>query len=106
MAIKLATKKATARKIVKKTTDVPVEKPVKKPMSELDPHSVEAKLRALYDLQQIDSQIDKIRIVRGELPIEVRDLEDEVAGLGNPGGKLPGRNEEAGGGLWHAVSTR
>jgi uncharacterized protein len=43
--------------------------------------SVEEKLRALYDLQQIDSQIDRIRTVRGELPLEVRDLEDEVAGL-------------------------
>ena len=36
---------------------------------------------ALYQLQQIDSQIDKIRIVRGELPLEVQDLEDEIAGL-------------------------
>jgi|SRR5665213_1200922 len=42
---------------------------------------VEEKLKALYELQQIDSQIDRIRIVRGELPLEVRDLEDEVAGL-------------------------
>jgi predicted nucleic acid-binding Zn-ribbon protein len=43
--------------------------------------SVEEKLRALYELQQIDSKIDKIKTVRGELPLEVRDLEDEVAGL-------------------------
>ena len=43
--------------------------------------SVEEKLRALFGLQQIDSKIDKIRIVRGELPLEVRDLEDLVAGL-------------------------
>ena len=43
--------------------------------------SVEDKLRALYDLQLIDSRIDKIRSVRGELPLEVEDLEDEVAGL-------------------------
>lgn len=42
---------------------------------------VEEKLRALFELQQIDSQIDRIRTVRGELPLEVRDLEDEVAGL-------------------------
>src|SRR5688500_16722702 len=42
---------------------------------------VEEKLKALYELQQIDSQIDRIRTVRGELPLEVRDLEDEVAGL-------------------------
>lgn len=41
----------------------------------------EAKLRALYDLQVIDSMIDKIRMIRGELPLEVQDLEDEIAGL-------------------------
>ena len=43
--------------------------------------SVEERLRALYDLQLIDARIDKIRSVRGELPLEVEDLEDEVAGL-------------------------
>ena len=43
--------------------------------------SVEDKLRALYNLQLIDSRIDEIRNVRGELPLEVEDLEDEVAGL-------------------------
>ncbi len=42
---------------------------------------VETTLLALYSLQQIDSQIDKIRIVRGELPLEVQDLEDEIVGL-------------------------
>lgn len=43
--------------------------------------TVEEKLRALYDLQLVDSRIDEIRNVRGELPLEVEDLEDEVAGL-------------------------
>lgn len=43
--------------------------------------TVEEKLRALYDLQLIDSRIDEIRNVRGELPLEVQDLEDEVTGL-------------------------
>ncbi len=43
--------------------------------------SPEDKLRALYSLQLVDSRIDKIRIVRGELPLEVQDLEDEIAGL-------------------------
>ena len=43
--------------------------------------TIEKKLIALYSLQQIDSQIDKIRIIRGELPLEVQDLEDEIAGL-------------------------
>ena len=39
---------------------------------------VEEKLRNLYELQKVYSTIDKIRIVRGELPLEVTDLEDEV----------------------------
>jgi hypothetical protein len=43
--------------------------------------SVEEKLRALFKLQTIDSEVDKIRMVRGELPLEVQDLEDELAGL-------------------------
>ena len=43
--------------------------------------SPEQKLRALFDLQIIDSKIDDIRTVRGELPLEVEDLEDEIAGL-------------------------
>ncbi len=42
---------------------------------------VEERLRALYDLQMVVSEIDKIRTIRGELPLEVQDLEDEVAGL-------------------------
>ena len=46
-----------------------------------DEISVEEKLRALFELQTIDSKIDKIGTVRGELPLEVRDLEDFVAGL-------------------------
>lgn len=43
--------------------------------------SIEKKLIALFNLQQIDSQIDKIRIIRGELPLEVEDLEDDVVGI-------------------------
>jgi len=43
--------------------------------------TIEKKLLALYTLQQIESQIDKIKIIRGELPNEVQDLEDEIAGL-------------------------
>ena len=45
--------------------------------------SIEDKLRALCKLQIIDSEIDKIRTVRGELPLEVQDLEDELKGLEN-----------------------
>ena len=43
--------------------------------------SVSDKLKALYDLQMIDSQIDRIKLLRGELPLEVQDLEDEIEGL-------------------------
>lgn len=43
--------------------------------------SMEEKIKALYALQQIDSKIDEIDKMKGELPLEVQDLEDEVAGL-------------------------
>ncbi|MBN1598980.1 MAG: hypothetical protein JW894_11865 [Bacteroidales bacterium] len=43
--------------------------------------SVEEKLRTLFQLQKVNSDIDKIRTLRGELPLEVQDLEDEIAGL-------------------------
>ncbi len=43
--------------------------------------SVEEKLRALHNLQAVDSQIDRIKMLRGELPLEVQDLEDEIVGL-------------------------
>ena len=43
--------------------------------------TIEDRLKALYQLQIIDSEVDKIRIVRGELPLEIEDLEDLVAGL-------------------------
>jgi predicted nucleic acid-binding Zn-ribbon protein len=43
--------------------------------------TVEEKLRALFHLQNLNSEVDKIRTLRGELPLEVQDLEDEIAGL-------------------------
>ena len=43
--------------------------------------TIEEKLRALYNLQLVDTRIDEIRNVRGELPLEVEDLDAEVAGL-------------------------
>ena len=43
--------------------------------------SVETRLKSLYELQSILSQIDRIRTVRGELPLEVADLEDNIVGL-------------------------
>ena len=60
-------------------------------MAKVKEITVEDKLKALYSLQLIDSKIDKIRIVRGELPLEVQDLEDEVAGLNKRINKI---NEE------------
>ena len=53
----------------------------KKKQTEVEEVSVEQKLLALFTLQQIDSQINTIKIIRGELPLEVQDLEDEIAGL-------------------------
>ncbi len=53
----------------------------KKTTAEVVELSVEEKLKALYKLQKINSEIDKIRTLRGELPLEVQDLEDEIAGL-------------------------
>ncbi|MBL4675947.1 MAG: hypothetical protein JKY70_07060 [Mucilaginibacter sp.] len=43
--------------------------------------TIEQKLKALYELQTVHTKIDRIRQVRGELPMEVADLEDDVAGL-------------------------
>lgn len=43
--------------------------------------TIAEKLDALFELQKIDSEIDRIRTVRGELPLEVQDLEDELEGL-------------------------
>lgn len=43
--------------------------------------SMETRLKLLYKLQQTDSKIDKIYLLRGELPLEVQDLEDDIAGL-------------------------
>ncbi|MBQ4062790.1 MAG: hypothetical protein IJC92_00760 [Bacteroidaceae bacterium] len=53
-------------------------------MAKKDPaeYTVEEKLKTLYELQTILSEIDKIKILRGELPLEVKDLEDEIVGLG------------------------
>lgn len=43
--------------------------------------SVESRLKTLYELQTILSEIDRIKTIRGELPLEVKDLEDQIAGL-------------------------
>ena len=88
-----------AKKATKKTTnaepkpEVKEEAPVEKEeapavveeahKTEVDPVevSVEQKLVALYTLQQVDSKIDEIRAYRGNLPLEIQDIEDEIAGL-------------------------
>ncbi len=57
----------------KEETPKPVEDPIEV--------SVEQKLVALYTLQQVDSKIDEIRAYRGNLPLEIQDMEDEIAGL-------------------------
>jgi predicted nucleic acid-binding Zn-ribbon protein len=43
--------------------------------------SIEKKLKAIWELQQIDSKIDQLNLLKGELPMEVADLEDEIVGL-------------------------
>ncbi len=51
-------------------------------------NSVEEKLRVLYRLQKIDTKTDDIQVLKGELPMEVKDLEDELAGLKTRIGKI------------------
>ncbi len=63
------------------TEEAPVEKEeAPKPVDPVEV-SVEQKLVALYTLQQVDSKIDEIRAYRGNLPLEIQDIEDEIAGL-------------------------
>ena len=66
-------------------------KEAKKDPNEL---SVEEKLKALYQLQTMLSEIDKIKTLRGELPLEVQDLEDEVTGLSTRIEKIKAEIEE------------
>ena len=57
-------------------------------------YSMYEKIMALYELQKIDSQIDEINKVKGELPLEVEDLEDEIAGLNTRIGNINAEMEE------------
>ena len=57
-------------------------------------YSMQEKILALYELQKIDSKIDAINKVKGELPLEVQDLEDEVAGLRTRIDNINGEIEE------------
>lgn len=67
--------------------------------------TVEEKLRMLYDLQLIDSQIDELQNVRGELPLEVSDLEDEVEGLKNRLSKFKEELEQLQAGITEKKNT-
>ena len=66
---------------VKEEPKEEVNEPVKPVDEEPIEVSVEQKLVALYTLQQVDSKIDEIRAYRGNLPLEIQDLEDQIAGL-------------------------
>ena len=50
-------------------------------MAQVKDYSIQEKLVSLVTLQQIDSKLDEIKILKGELPMEVADLEDEITGL-------------------------
>jgi len=67
----------TAPEAKAEVKETPQEQPVEVPIEV----SVEQKLVALYTLQQVDSKVDEIRAYRGNLPLEIQDLEDEIAGL-------------------------
>ena len=64
-------------------------------MAKTNKATVESKLRALYDLQLIDSRIDEIVNLRGELPLEVEDLENEIAGLNTNSDKIKSEIEDS-----------
>ena len=82
---KKATKKAAQPEEEAVVEALPKEAPVKaeapKAAEDSVEVSVEQKLVALYTLQQVDSKIDEIRAYRGNLPLEIQDMEDEIAGL-------------------------
>lgn len=66
-----------------------------KKAGETNDYSMEEKIVALYELQKIDSKIDEINKLKGELPLEVQDLEDEVAGLETRIANITAEAEEA-----------
>ena len=64
--------------------------------------TMEQKLKYLYDLQVVDTEINKFEVLRGELPLEVQDLEDELTGLGTRIENLETEVDELG----QAVATK
>ncbi|MDO7610064.1 MAG: hypothetical protein MUQ68_04355, partial [Crocinitomicaceae bacterium] len=87
-----STKETKASK--KTTTAKKSPSTAKKKVSATKDSSIEEKLDGLFNLQKIDSEIDRIRIIRGELPIEVEDLEDEIVGLETRTGKIQSEIDE------------
>tara|TARA_B100000674_G_C37851638_1_gene920290 strand:- start:31 stop:885 length:855 start_codon:yes stop_codon:yes gene_type:complete len=86
---------ATSKKATtKKKTATKKQATAKKSAGTKELTSIEEKLNSLYNLQKIDSEIDRIRIIRGELPIEVEDLEDDIAGLETRTGKIQAEIDE------------
>ena len=84
-----------ATKTSKKATSAKKTTPKAKKTSPVKENTtIEAKLDSLYNLQKIDSEIDRIRIIRGELPIEVEDLEDEIVVLETRTGKIQSEIDE------------
>ena len=77
----MATTKKKANKIVTPIDQRETFVSLQKNMADTDSIAMEQKLRTLYRIQQTDTKIDKIYLLRGELPLEVQDLEDEIAGL-------------------------
>ena len=73
----MATKKSSAKAAAATEVSPNVNEFVKLDVDEM----VEKRLVALYTLQRVDTQIDRIKIIRGELPQAIQDLEDEIAGL-------------------------
>ena len=71
-----------AKKVATKKTDTPQAEPQQEMLQTLDVDiAIEKRLVALYTLQCVDTEIDKLKIIRGELPQAIQDLEDEIEGL-------------------------
>lgn len=68
-------------------------------------HAIEESLRNLYRLQKIDTKIDEIQVLKGELPMEVKDLEDELAGLKTRIGKIEEELAQVEGGVSNRTNT-
>ena len=77
----MAKKKDTENQSVVEYNEKIINLPQTIPQEGVEEITIAKKLLSLYNLQQICSQIDKIRVIRGELPNEVRDLEDALEGM-------------------------